>query len=77
MACLDNADTNIRFNEIYLGLFVMAGDAADQFGTIRRSLQLRTSRSWPARTSRLPREGVPAGGFDGVEVHEEVGVGGG
>ena len=37
VACLDNADTNIRFNEIYLGLFVMAGTAADQFGVMKAS----------------------------------------
>jgi hypothetical protein len=32
VACLDNAHTNVRFNEIYLGLFVMVDAAADQFG---------------------------------------------
>ncbi|KAK3172485.1 hypothetical protein OEA41_005807 [Lepraria neglecta] len=37
VACLDNADTNVRFNEIYLGLFVMAGAAADQFGVMKAS----------------------------------------
>ena len=37
VACLDNANTNVRFNEIYLGLFVMAGAAADQFGALKSS----------------------------------------
>lgn len=37
VACLDNADTNVRFNEVYLGLFVMAGAAADQFGVMKAS----------------------------------------
>ena len=37
VACLDNADTNVRFNEVYLGLFVMAGAAADQFGVMKSS----------------------------------------
>ncbi|KAA8645444.1 hypothetical protein EYZ11_010418 [Aspergillus tanneri] len=37
VACLDNADTNIRFNEIYLGWFVMASDAADPYGTMKSS----------------------------------------
>ena len=31
----------------------------------------------PPGHQRLPRDGVPTGGFDGVEVQEEVGVGGG
>jgi hypothetical protein len=37
VACLNNADTNVRFNEIYLGLFVMAGPAAEQFGVLESS----------------------------------------
>jgi hypothetical protein len=37
VACLDNADTNVRFNEIYLGLFVMVDAAADQFGAMKAS----------------------------------------
>jgi hypothetical protein len=37
VTCLDNAGTNIRLNEIYLGLFVMAGDAADQYGMMKSS----------------------------------------
>ncbi|KAF2826801.1 NAD(P)-binding protein [Ophiobolus disseminans] len=37
VACLDNADTNVRFNEIYLGLFVIAGAAAEQFGAMEAS----------------------------------------
>ena len=37
VACLDNADTNVRFNEVYLGFFVMAGAAADQFGVMKAS----------------------------------------
>jgi len=35
VACLNNADTNIRFNEVYLGLFVMAGAAAEQYGVMK------------------------------------------
>ena len=36
VACLDNADTNIRVNEIYLGFFVMADEAAaDQYGVMK------------------------------------------
>ena len=38
VACLDNAETNIRFNEIYLGLFVMADTAAaEQYGVMKSS----------------------------------------
>lgn len=37
VACVDNADTNVRFNEIYIGLLVMAGAAADQFGAMKPS----------------------------------------
>lgn len=37
VACLDNADTNVRFNEIYLGLFVMTGAVADQFVVMKAS----------------------------------------
>ena len=35
VACLDNADTNVRFNEVYLGLFVMAGAEAERFGVMK------------------------------------------
>ena len=75
VACLDNADTNVRFNEIYLGLFVMAGAAADQFGVMKASEFAIAYEKILARPGlqRLPRDGVPAGGFDGVEVQEEVG----
>ncbi|RYP28641.1 hypothetical protein DL767_007123 [Monosporascus sp. MG133] len=37
VACLDNADTNVRFNEIYLGVFVMAGPEAEQYGVMKSS----------------------------------------
>lgn len=37
VACLDNAETNIRFNEIYLGVFVMAGPEAEQYGVMKSS----------------------------------------
>ncbi|GFF36516.1 hypothetical protein IFM58399_04582 [Aspergillus lentulus] len=37
VACVDNAETNVRFNEIYLGLFVMVDAAADQFGAMKAS----------------------------------------
>ncbi|CAI6336139.1 unnamed protein product [Periconia digitata] len=37
VACLENSNTNIRFNEIYLGLFVMAGAAAEQAGVMKAS----------------------------------------
>ncbi|KAI9695811.1 MAG: hypothetical protein M1820_008404 [Bogoriella megaspora] len=37
VACLNNTNTNVRFNEIYLGLFVAAGAAGDQAGLIKSS----------------------------------------
>lgn len=38
VACLDNTATNVRFNEIYLGLFVMADAAlAEQYGVMKAS----------------------------------------
>ena len=37
VACLDNANTNVRFNEVYLGLFVMAGPEAEQYGVMKAS----------------------------------------
>ena len=37
VACLDNKKTNVRVNEIYLGLFVMAGAAAEEYGVMKSS----------------------------------------
>jgi len=38
VACLENADTNVRVNEIYLGMFVMAdAAAAKQYGVMQSS----------------------------------------
>jgi hypothetical protein len=38
VACVDNKATNIRFNEVYLGLFVIADAAlAEQWGALKAS----------------------------------------
>lgn len=37
VACLDNVNTVVRFNEIYLGLFVMAGAEANQLDALNAS----------------------------------------
>lgn len=42
VACLDNANTNVRFNEVYLGTFVMAGPEAEQYG-VMKSLEFAAS----------------------------------
>lgn len=38
VACVDNRETNIRFNEVYLGLFVIADAVlAEQWGALKAS----------------------------------------
>lgn len=53
IASLDNAKTNIRFNEIYLGLFVLADTkTAEQYGCLN-SLQFSAAYEKIIATSEI------------------------